>query len=97
MAPDPADRPATAAEVERRLRAWSVEADEVAEEASDEATILSHMPDTAEAALVSLPELEAAEEDPAEPSARWLWLTAGGLGLAGAALLALAAWLALWR
>ena len=93
---DPADRPATAAEVERRLRAWSDDEDEVSEEASDEATILNNMPDTSEAAQVSLPEMEAVVEA-SEPSSRWMWLTAAALGVAGTALLALAAWLALRR
>ena len=96
LALDPAERPASAAEVERQLRAWSADADEISEEASDEATILSEMPDTSEAAQVSLPELEVVVEVGRE-SARWLWLTAGALGVAGAALLALAAWLALRR
>ena len=93
LALDPADRPATAAEVERQLRAWSADPDEIAEEASDEATILNGIPDTSEGTQVSLPEMEAVVEVP--QTARWLWPAAGLLGLAGAALLALAAWLAM--
>jgi eukaryotic-like serine/threonine-protein kinase len=103
MALDPDDRPASAAEVERQLRAWSADADEAGDEAFDETTILSRIPDMSEATQVSFPELEAVAGDgrearpPSPSAARWLWLVAVGLGLAGTVLLTLAVWLVMRR
>jgi hypothetical protein len=102
LALDPADRPASAAEVERQLRAWSsgVE-DQADDEAFDETTILSRMPDTSESTQVSLPELDAVADGASEatrlepPSGPvWPWLAAG---VAGLVMLALAVWLAIRR
>ena len=101
LALDPEDRPASAAEVERQLLAWSSsgDEDEAGEEALDETTIMSRIPDTSESTQLSLPELEAESDhsidlhqlEPA-PWPTWLWLSAG---LAGMVLLALAVWLAM--
>ena len=102
LALDPEDRPATAAEVERQLLAWSSrEEDEAGEEVFDETMILSRLPDTSESTQVSLPELDAVEDDAIElhpmgpaPWPTWIWLVAG---LAGLVMLALAVWLGLRR
>ena len=99
LAHDPEDRPLSAGEVERQLRAWSAGATpRLGEEALDETTILGRIPDTAESVVLVPLESEAESLDSIEleppPGSPWVWVAAG---VAGAVMLGLAAWLALGR